>query len=138
MVNKVRGSVIDLPGVSSSKPVATTYPAGTVVFNSTGNSPVGWKYNGTDWEDFGATHLEVSATYDPPSISAGSYVSTTLSVPGALLGDYAKASFSLDITGCVLDAFVSGASTVTAVFRNLTGGSINLASGTLRVRVDKK
>lgn len=138
MVNKVRGSVIDLPLLSSSAPVATTYPAGTVAFNSASSSPVGWKYSGSVWEPFGESKLEYSGTYDPPSISANSYVSTTVTVAGAAMGDYAKASFSLDLTGCAISAFVSATNTVTVVIQNLTGGSINLASGTLRVRVERK
>lgn len=138
MVNKVRGSVIDLPLITASIPVSTSYPAGTVAFNSAGTSPIGWKYNGTNWLPFGSHQLEASIPWDPTSISAGSYTSTTITVAGAALGDYAKASFSLDVTGCVLSAFVSNTNTVTVVLQNLTAGTINISSGTLRVRVERK
>ncbi len=138
MVNKVRGSVIDLPTISATIPTATTYPAGTVVWNSSGNTPVGWKYTGTTWEPFSSLKLEYSGSWDPASISAGSSVSTVVTVTGAALGDFAQASFSLDITGCLIHAFVSATNTVTVVLQNITGGSINLASGTLRIRVERK
>ena len=138
MVTKVRGSVIDLPLITASIPVSNTYPAGTVAFNSAGTSPVGWKYDGTNWLPFGSHQLETSLTWDPPSISAAGYTATTLTLTGASLGDYVQASFSLDITGCTLHAFVSATNTVTAVLQNLTAGTINISSGTLRVRVERK
>lgn len=138
MVNKVRGSIIDLPLITASKPTSTSYPAGTVAFNSAGTSPIGWKYDGANWLPFGSHYLEASTTWDPASISAAGYTSTTVTVTGAALGDYVDASFSLDITGCVLSAFVSNTNTVTAVLQNVTAGSINISSGTLRVRVERK
>lgn len=74
MVNKVRGSVIDLPLITASKPTSTSYPAGTVAFNSAGTSPVGWRYtvSGTSgtWEAFGSSVLTASFAFDPPAITA--------------------------------------------------------------------
>jgi len=51
------------------------------------------------------------------------------------LGDYAMASFSLDVSDLVLDAQVTASDTVTCVLANNTGGAVDLASGTLYVRV---
>lgn len=138
MTNKVRGGVIDLPLISSSIPTSTSYPAGTVAWNSSSSSPAGWKYSGSAWEAFGFAHLEANTTWDPPSISATSYSSTVMTVPGAVLGDYVQASLSSNITGCVLSAFVSAVDTVTVVLQNVTAGSVNISSGTLRVRVERK
>ena len=138
MVNKVRGSVIDLPGISASIPVVTTYPAGTVVFNSAGSNPVGWKYSGTVWEPFGSSQLEASTTWDPPSIISLGYTTTTVAVAGAVMGDYVRASFSQDLTGCLINGYVSSAGIVTVNLQNLTAGTINISSGTLRVRVERK
>lgn len=137
MVTKVRGSVIDFPGISASIPVTATYPAGTVVFNSASSSPVGWKYTGSVWEPFGASKLESSITWDPSSIAAGTYTTSTLTVLGAALGDYARASFSLDLASCILSAYVSSANTVIVILQNPTAGTVNIASGTLRVRVER-
>lgn len=76
-----------------------------------------------------------SATYNPPNITSGSQATTTVTVTGAVLGNDALPSFSLDLQGLNLTAYVSSANTVTCVFSNLTGGAIDLASGILSARV---
>ena len=81
--------------------------------------------------------LRWSAVYDPPSLADGTGVTTTVSVIGAALGDFAQASFSLDLQGITVTAYVSALDTVSVRFQNETGGVIDLASGTLRVKVDK-
>lgn len=82
--------------------------------------------------------LSYTATYDPGSIASAASVTTTVAVSGAALGDFVSASFSLSLQGLTLTAHVSNASTVTVVLFNPTGGAIDLASGTLRVRVRKQ
>ncbi len=69
MVNKVRGSVIDLPLTVDSPPTSTSYPAGTVAYNSTSNNPVGWKYSGTAWVAFGEVKLLASFPWSPPAVA---------------------------------------------------------------------
>ncbi|MDE2096497.1 MAG: hypothetical protein KGL39_04565 [Patescibacteria group bacterium] len=83
---------------------------------------------------FPLTTLTASKTYDPPSISSGASATTTVTVTGAVLGNMALASFSLDLAGLSLTSYVSAADTVTCVLSNLTGGAVDLASGTLSVR----
>lgn len=78
-----------------------------------------------------------SATYNPPSIAAVGQATTTVSVPGAALGDIAMSSFSLDLQGIELSAYVSAVDTVTCLFKNGTAGAIDLGSGTLRCRLIK-
>ena len=57
---------------------------------------------------------------------------------GAALGDQVTGvSFSLDQQLIDFHGYVSAADTVTVILRNNTGGAIDLASGTLRVRVIK-
>jgi hypothetical protein len=85
-----------------------------------------------------ANVLNGSKTYDPPSIATGAQATTTVTVTGAVLGDYARASFSLDIAAMVVSSHVSAADTVTVVLLNMTGGTIDLASGTLKARVWKQ
>lgn len=75
------------------------------------------------------------ATWDPASIADGNEVATEVTVPGANLGDFAFASFSLDVADLQLSADVTAANTVTAVLANNTGGNVDLSSGTLRVKV---
>ena len=76
-----------------------------------------------------------SKTYDPPSLLTGAQAQTTVTVTGAVLGNVAMASFSLDLQGITLSATVSATDTVTVTFRNDTGGTIDLASGTLAASV---
>lgn len=79
--------------------------------------------------------LSGSKTFDPPSIAAGGQTSTTVPVTGAIVGRFAVASFSLDTLLVELAAAVTAADTVTVLFKNGTAGAIDLASGTLAVRV---
>lgn len=83
------------------------------------------------------TFITGSATYDPGNLVDGDGATTTVTATGAALGDIAQVSFSLDLQGISLTAYVSAADTVAVRFQNETGGAIDLASGTIRVRVSK-
>ena len=76
-----------------------------------------------------------STTYDPGSIAAAGQTTTTITVTGAAMGDFALASFSNSLSGLTVTAYVSAADTVTVVLFNGTAGAIDLASGTLRAKV---
>lgn len=79
-----------------------------------------------------------SAPYDPPSLVDGAGVTTTVVITGAALGDAVTAvSFLNDLQGITLTAWVSAANTVSVRFQNETGGTLDLTSGTLRIRVMK-
>jgi hypothetical protein len=78
-----------------------------------------------------------TATYNPASLNDGAGVTTTVTVTGAALGDIAHASFSLDLQGVMLTAWVSAANTVSVRFQNESGGTLDLASGTLKAVVCK-
>jgi hypothetical protein len=79
-----------------------------------------------------------TATYDPASISAGAVgAAQTMTVAGAALGDLVEASFSLDLQGIGINAWVSAADTVKYQFRNPTAALIDLGSGTVKCRVKK-
>lgn len=82
--------------------------------------------------------LSVSGAYDPPNLADGAGVTTTLTIAGAVLGDFAIASFSLDLQGIVVTAYVSAANTVSVRFQNESGGALDLAAGTLRAKVIKQ
>jgi len=98
------------------------------------------------WNSFTSTWVEAgyrirnavrqgSATYNPPSIASGAQASTTLAVTGANVGDRVDLTFSQSLGGLLLTGYVSAADTVTAVFANLTGAAVDLASGTLTATV---
>lgn len=79
-----------------------------------------------------------SATYDPPSLTNGSKTTVqTMTVTGVALGDLVdEQSFSLNLNGIQLRAWVSAANTVSYYFINeLAAGTVDLASGTVRVKV---
>lgn len=80
--------------------------------------------------------LLTDATADPPNLGSGATAQVTVSVPGAKAGDHASASFEAGDPGVVVLANVTADDTVTVTFWNVTGGAINLASGTIRVRVE--
>lgn len=81
--------------------------------------------------------LTGSITYDPASLADTAGGSPAVTVTGAAPGDYASASFSNDLQGITLTAYVSAANTVTVRFQNESGATVDLASGTLRARVVK-
>lgn len=81
--------------------------------------------------------FQTTAAVDFPSVAAGAQTTTTVTLTGAALGDMVLLSFSLDLQGMQLTGYVSAANTVTVVLRNGTAGALDLASGTLTVRVWK-
>lgn len=84
--------------------------------------------------------LSATAVWDPPATGAvvGASVSTTVSVPGAVVGDVAHAGFSVALpANGILQASVTAADTVTVKLITLTAAAIDLASGTLKVVVTK-
>ena len=81
--------------------------------------------------------LQSSITYDPPSLNNGFATTTTLTCTGAALGDLVSASFSQPLQDILVTAWVNSADTVAVRFQNNSGVTVDLASGTLRVRVNK-
>jgi len=79
-----------------------------------------------------------SEVWDAASMLDGNSEDEDITVTGASLGDFVQASFSLDLAGLQLTAAVTAADTVTTTLTNNTGGTIDLASGTLYVRVTKR
>jgi hypothetical protein len=79
-----------------------------------------------------------TATYDPPSLADGAGDTTTVTVTGAELGDFVVVSFSNDLQGIIVQGYVSATDTVSVRFQNETGGTIDLASGTLTAAVYKR
>lgn len=76
-----------------------------------------------------------SVTYDPPSIAAGATVSTTVTLTGAALGNIVQAAFSRYNADIEISAQVSATNTITVKFRNIGTGAVDLASGTLTVKI---
>lgn len=83
------------------------------------------------------TPLQGTATFDPPSLADGAGTTTTVTVAGAALGDFASAAFSATTAGITVTAWVSAANTVSVRFQNESGGTLDIASGTLTARVQE-
>lgn len=78
----------------------------------------------------------IRATLDADSLDDGAGDTDTVTVPGVALGDMVlSASLAVDVAGLIVTAYVSAANTVSIRFQNETGGSVNLASSTLRLVV---
>ena len=76
-----------------------------------------------------------SATvYSAPSIPANSSVTTTVSLPGALVGDIVQASFSVYNPSIEVSASISAANTATVRFKNISAEPVSPISGTIRVK----
>lgn len=82
--------------------------------------------------------LTGSATYDAPSLVDAAGVTTTVTVTGAALGDFVLVSLSVDLAGITVTGYVSAADTVSVRVQNESGGTVDLASATLRALVFKR
>ena len=113
-------------------------PAKTPVLDRAGGTMgLGW----LAWFDLVTRWIQrvrvVSATHDWPSIPANGDAYVQISVPGAAVGDFALASIDPADRDIAVTAQVTAADEVTVWARNLNAGAIDLASGTVRVRVEK-
>ena len=78
----------------------------------------------------------VRATLNADSLVDGAGDNDTVTVPGVALGDMVlSASLAVDVAGLIVTGYVSAANTVTIRFQNETGGTVDLASATLRLVV---
>lgn len=76
-----------------------------------------------------------SVTYDPPSIASGATETTTVTLAGALVGDIVQAAFNKYSADIDITSVVSAANTVTVKFKNTGAAPVDLASGTLTVKL---
>mgnify|MGYP006344058753 CR=1 FL=1 len=81
--------------------------------------------------------VDFLTTYDPASIAPSASISQVFSVTGATLNDFTHHSFSQNLVGLVMTSYVNQAGQVTVVLFNTTGSTINLAGGTLKLRLTR-
>lgn len=80
--------------------------------------------------------IEGSLTWDPGSLADGAgETSTGITVTGAALGDYVLVSAPYDLQGLTATAYVSATNTVKIRLQNESAGTVDLASGSWKVRV---
>lgn len=85
-----------------------------------------------------AKQLYGSATWDPASLTTNSETSTTLTVTGAAVGDIVACGHTAVTADLLqLHCYVSAADTVRATLENISAGTIDVGSGTLKALVVK-
>ena len=106
----------------------------SVSFTNNRGSVSGSSVLGTPW----GKHISATATWDPASLGTNAETSTTLTVTGAAVGDVAMCGHT-QVTADLLQlsCYVSAADTVRAVLENISAGTIDVSSGTLRAEVWK-
>jgi len=85
----------------------------------------------------GRRELLADAAWDPPSIAAGASITTTVTVPGAAIGDQVTVAFSVASANILFFGTVTGTDVVTVVAWNRSAVATDLPGGTLRLRVAK-
>jgi hypothetical protein len=118
------------PGIQVSGSTITSLAVEGNSTNSTSPFAIG-----TSTVTYSGFYLSGSTTWNPGSLADGAGESTTVTVTGAVLGDFAIASFSNDVQNITLSAYVSSDNTVAVRLQNESGGTLDLASGTVRARV---
>lgn len=126
------------PTFTKYTPGATNFERGVLQWNTGDVCEVGAEAGGTGTQrTLRLLSRKNTATYDPASLNTLTGATTTITVTGAALGDFVLASFSLDLQGVMLSAWVSSANTVSVRFFNSTAGTVDLGSGTISVTVLK-
>lgn len=103
-------------------------------------NPGGGTLSGTQIgiHSFAVGLLATTDTWNPGSITAGSYEDVDVTVAGAEVNDFVMVSLSSMLTNAMMiSGHVSAADTVTVVLFNPTASPVNLLSGTLNVLVFK-
>lgn len=135
------GQIDNIPvRAASAMPSTGWYPIGWFVHNTGTGGNLGWQRlttgSGhtarTDWIPVAPGVSVASKTWDPGSLVDGATTTTTLAVSG-LMGDPCVPSFSLDLQGMIMTAYIHTTGSATVVLQNETGGTIDLGSGTLKV-----
>lgn len=116
----------------TAKSAGTDYTAANIASFSAGTS-------GSTVHDNVPDPFSAILSWDPGDLIAGAgETSSGITVTGATLGDFVEVSAPYDLQGIMATGFVSAANTVKIRIQNATAGSINLASGNWKVRVEKR
>lgn len=129
IANYCSGNTTDISSSGTDPYIALNYAS--VVTDTTGGS--GMYFANAPASAPMREYYANATTYDPPSLADGAGVTTTVFAPsGVSVGDLVFPSFSQDLQGIMLTAWVSAPGVVSYRFQNETGGAVDLASGTLR------
>jgi hypothetical protein len=137
------GAAVSITSGTATPEAAVTAPVGSLYLRTDGDgdTTIYSKVSGsgnTGWQAIHTDLLTGSKTHDFGSLADGAGETTTVTVTGAALGDFAEASLSVDLQSMTMTAWVSAADTVSVRVQNESGGGpIDLGSATLRARVRK-
>ena len=131
--------------IDTAAPAANAHRVGDITINrspSTSTDSIGWVCvtAGTPgtFRQFGEIYIDASGTRDPASAATGTQQAlSSFTVTGAALGDFVDVAAPYDLQGMNAWGYVSATDTVVVMVRNDTGGTIDLASGSWKVRVRK-
>jgi hypothetical protein len=82
--------------------------------------------------------FRVKFVWDPPNVVAGGQTTTTVVVPGAVLGDLVFVAPGVDLAALVASAYITNTNNVTIILSNPSASPQNLASSTWTVWVEKR
>lgn len=80
-------------------------------------------------------NTSATVTYNPPSLASGASTTTTVTLTGVSLGAVVQAGFSQYHADIEISASVSDENTVAVKFKNTGAAVVDLASGTLTVKL---
>lgn len=82
--------------------------------------------------------LNSTTIFDPASLATVTGgLSSAITVTGAALGDYVIVAAPYDLAGVIASGYVSAANAVKIALFNSTAGTVDLASGTWKIKVLK-
>lgn len=127
---------VSLAGMLITGGATSTNTLTARLFNKTGG-PIDLASANLMWRYFKNNNLKAvaSAVYDQPSVANTIGSTTTVTVPGASLGDFVAWSQTSNWASACVTAYVSAANTVSVRFQNQSGGALDPASGTLTCAV---
>jgi len=134
--DRAMGSTVAQPFVSDANGVFSFFADGLYKFRLDDSADT----TIFTWDNYDVTtsvhYLDGSLVFDPGSLVDGAgETSSAITVTGAALGDYVLVSAPYDLQGITATAYVSATDTVKIRLQNETTGTIDLASGTWKVRV---
>lgn len=86
----------------------------------------------------GTNQLQATSTYNPGSLADGAgETSSGITVTGAALGDFCQVAAPYDLQDITVSCYVQATDTVEIRVQNESGSTIDLASGSWKVRITK-
>lgn len=89
------------------------------------------------FQDLFSDVLTYTGTLNVANLADGAGATSSVTIPGAALGDFVLVSLGVDLQDMVVTGYVQAANTVEVRVQNESTGAVDLASTTLRIAVLK-